>query len=309
VTTPGDEASGESRIAWLQIFPGAFQVLGIPLIAGRDFGASDVGRFSAGPGDTVPSSTPGSVTAVVINQTMAERFFGGVNAVGRHLEQHGRDGARSPLEVVGVVKDARFTTLRDEAGPMFFMPFSQANTGRGQMTLVVRTTGNLATAAAAVRREVRLLDPAAPPFAVEPLAAQVSESLARERLVTLLTTLFGALALALASVGIYGLIASGVARRVTEIGIRVALGAHPGGIRWLVMRDAVVLTSAGVLVGVPAALVASVWLSNLLFGISPMDPVTVAAVGAGMLLTAGLASFLPARRASRVDPMVAMRSE
>jgi hypothetical protein len=294
----------------MQAYPGAFAVLGIPLVAGRDFGPADVGRFTARGADTTASSPgAGGLAVAVINEALARQLFGGENAVAKRFDILGRRGERSPVEVVGVVRNARFTNLRDAAEPMFFLPFSQANTGRGQMTLIVQAMGDAAAVASAVRAEVEALDPRAPAFVVEPLADQVAASLARERLLTLLAVLFGLLSLALASIGIYGLLATVVAQRTGEVGLRMALGATPRNVLRLILGEALWLVGAGVLVGLPAALVSARWLSTFLFDVGVIDPATVLAVIAVLLGAAALAAYPPARRAARIDPLLAMRSD
>jgi predicted permease len=301
ISVPGSTAPGaDSRVSWTQIFPNSFEALGVPLLAGRDFGPQDSGRFS-------PQPTDNSHLVAIVNQTMARQFFGDQNPVGKRFGMSGRSPAL--LEVIGVVKDTKFGSLREKIAPMFFLPFSQANTGRGQMTLEVHIAGDATGIAAAIRREARALDPNALPFAVETLDAQVAASLSQERLIAFLSSLFGGLAWALASVGVYGLMSYNVARRTRELGIRMALGARAGDVLRIVWQDTLALLGLGILIGLPVAMGMGRLLSVLLFGLTPSDPVTLSAAAAIMLVTGTVAGYWPARRASRVDPMVALRYE
>jgi predicted permease len=301
ISAPGSTAPGaDLRVPWIQVYPKSFEALGVPLLAGRDFGPQDAGRFSPQRADT-------SHLIAIVNQTMAKQFFGDQNPVGKRFGMSGRSPAQ--IEVVGVVKDTKFGSLREKVGPMFFLPFSQANTGRGQMTLEVRTAGDATSIAAGIRREVRTLDPNALPFAVETLDAQVEASLSQERLIAFLSSLFGALAWALASVGVYGLMSYNVARRTRELGIRMALGAQPGDVLRIVLQDTLAMVAVGISIGVPAAMGMGRLFSTLLLGLTPADPVALSAAAAIMFVTGTVAGYWPARRASRVDPMVALRYE
>jgi predicted permease len=283
----------EMQIHWMQVYPNSFAALGIPLVAGRDFSPQDSG---------------GVEKVAVINESMARRFFGDENPLGRRFG-FGRPENGSKLEIIGVVKDAKYTSLREPSRPMFYLPFAQAQTGRGQMTLVVRTTGDHAPFAAAIQHEARALDPAMPMFGVETLAAQVDASLVQERLVATLSSVFGLLALLLACIGLYGVMAYDVARRTHEIGIRMALGARERRVVRLVLGETLWLVGIGMIIGLGAALAATRWVKSLLFGLQPHDPLTIGLAVFVLLAVAAFAGYLPARRASRVDPMVALRHD
>jgi len=280
-------------ISWMQVYPNSFAALGIPVVTGRDFSPQD-GRAGE--------------KEAVINESMARRFFGKENPIGR------RFGFNVPfrgpaIEIIGVVKDTRYRSLREEGRPMFYLPFYGARTGRGQMTLVVRTVGDPKTVVAAVRREVRAMDPRMPMFEVETLGAQIAASLREEHLLANLLSGFGFLALLLSCLGLYGILSYTVARRTNEIGIRMALGADRQDVLWLVLRDALRLVLLGVLFGIPAAIAAARLVSSQLFGISVADPLAISMATIVLLVVAAVAGYLPARRATRVDPLVALRYE
>jgi putative ABC transport system permease protein len=308
------QSGDEMVIPWMQVYPNSFATLGIPMVAGRDFGPQDSVQWR--PANQCPPSARAPQVGI-INESMARRFFGNENPVGRRFgfsNSVGRCGAPEPdpasqIEIVGVVKDVKYASLRNEGRAMFYLPYYQATTGRGQMTLVVRTAGDSTTVAAAVRREARAMDPAMPMFEVETLATQVAASLQQERLLATLSSGFGLLALLLSCLGLYGILSYAVARRTNEIGVRMALGADRRDVLWLVLGDALRLVLIGAALGVPAALAASRLVASQLFGISATDPGAIVAATLALLAVATLAGYFPARRATRVDPLVALRCD
>jgi ABC-type antimicrobial peptide transport system permease subunit len=177
------------------------------------------------------------------------------------------------------------------------------------MTLLVRTAGDPAALAAALQREARVLDPVMPMFQAETLSAQLDASLAQERLVATLSSVFGALALLLACIGLYGVMAYDVARRTHEIGVRMALGASARRVVQMMLGETLRLVGVGVVIGLGVALAATRWVKSLLFGLQPHDPLTIGLAVLGLLIVAALAGYLPARRAARVDPLVALRHD
>jgi predicted permease len=286
-------SAAETTINFMQVYPNSFATLGIPLMAGRDIGPQDV---------------RGAQDVAVINESMARLLFGNENPLGR------RFGQIYPVrwccrEIIGVVRDAKYLSLRQESHPMFYAPFAQLDTGLGQMTLVVRTASDPAPIAVAMQREARALDPRMPRFEVETLAAQVDASLTQERLIATLSSVFGLLALVLVCIGLYGVLAYDVAQRTPEIGIRMALGANAGRVVRMVLGETLRLVSSGVALGLGLSLATTRWVKSLLFGLEPHDPLTVGLAILTLLVVAALAGFLPARRATKVDPMIALRCE
>jgi predicted permease len=307
--------SGEEMfIPWMQVYPNSFATLGIQLVAGRDFGPQDSRQWR--PANVCPPSARAPQVGI-INESMARRFFGNESPIGRRFgfrNSFGCPGAPEPepgseIEIIGVVKDVKYASLRSEGRAMFYLPFYQATTGRGQMTLIVRTAGDPTSVAAAAQREARALDPAMPMFEVETLATQVAASLQRERLLATLSSGFGLLALLLSCLGLYGILSYAVARRTNEIGVRMALGADRRDVLWLMLQDALRLVLIGAALGVPAALAAARLIASQLFGISSADPGAIVAAILALFAVAVVSSYLPARRATRVDPLVALRVE
>jgi predicted permease len=297
--------SGEmTRIARMMTYPGYFETMGIPMIAGRDLEDRDLAASAA--------------EVMIVNDAFVRQYVNGEPALGRRFAYRERtrehpQGFESFREIVGVVKDSRYASLKSAPEPVIYQPFLQTNTGRGQMTLHVRTTGDDAAVVSRIREEVQRIDSAMPLFPIQTLSALVDAVLGRERLVATLATLFSLLALLLAAVGLHGLMAFSVVRRTNEMGIRMALGAARPRVLRLVMREALFLLIAGVAIGVPAAFVAgrlaASRISGLLVGLTATDPVTMAGAVAVLTCVAAAAAYLPAARAARVDPMIALRSE
>ncbi len=284
------------RVPQMMVYPNYFATMDLHLIAGRDFAERDLDQNAPLVG--------------VVNEAFVRQIMNGQNPVGRRIPVERGETAR---EIIGVVKDSRYASLREDTPPLLYQPFLQTNTGRGQMTLHVRVSNGAAGVVARVREEVQRIDREMPLFAIQTLADQMNGLLSRERLVATLSTLFGVVALLLASVGLYGLMAFSVVQRTGEMGLRMALGADRQSVVRLVMREAMLLVGIGLIVGVPCALatgrVASSQVSGLLFGLSATDPSTM--IGAVLVLmgVAAIAAYLPASRAARVDPMVALRND
>jgi predicted permease len=274
--------------------PRYFRTLRIPLLRGREFTLQD---NAAAP------------KVAIINQAMARYYFGDQRAVGRRLSfispEHGE------IEVVGVARNSSYNSLRETAPHMMYVPYLQtpaASLTYG-MTLEIRTDGNPDVAVGAVRQAIREIDGNVPILGFTTLAGQVSDSLAQERLVARTSTMFGLLALLLACIGLYGVMTYTVARRTGEIGIRMALGARQTQVLGMVLREALGLAATGIVIGVPLAIVFARLISNQLYGISPADPLTISDSVALLSGIALIASYVPARRAAKIDPMVALRHE
>jgi predicted permease len=288
----------EQSVAMTQIFPGYFSTLGISFLAGRDFDAVDNAL-------QIPmSSARVNPTKVIVNQAMADRFLDGTAAIGRTFAVN---PGQLTFQVIGIVADARERDVRKVTNPTMYIAYANAPTGRGQMTLVVRTTDDSGGVAVAIRRLARASDASMPLFDIETVSDRVRALTAQERLVAVVSIVFGILALAVAGIGLYGVMSYTVARRTREIGIRMALGADRSRVRWMVLRSGLVLVGAGVAIGLALALAATRLVENQLFGLRPTDPGTIvlAVLAIGTLGT--LAGYLPARRAAGVDPLIALR--
>jgi predicted permease len=274
------------------VTPGHFETMGIPLLRGRTFGNKD------------DRNAP---RIAVVNQTLAHRLFGEVGAALGQRFHFDHEFSASGIEVVGVVGDTKATGLREETPAAIYLPVAQHP--EYLRSLEVRAVGDPAALAAAIRRAVREANPNLPVPSVRTLRSQVERSLTQERLLAALSTAFGLAALFLVCLGLYGVISQWAAQRTREIGVRIALGATTGGVRWMVLRQAFALVLAGVALGLPAAMAASRLLKGFLFGLSPTDPAILTAAPLALFAVATAAAYLPARRASRVDPMEALRCE
>jgi predicted permease len=283
--TNGETDAQERRVS--QDF---FASTGIPLLQGRLFADSDT------------ENTP---KVVVVNQAFVREFLPGKNPIGQY---YGYDALNPRLnQIVGVVKDSRVNDVREDVPPTVYHSLSQDVQDVGSLN--VRTFGNPAQLVHDIREAVRSVDPRLPIGNSSTVAEVVSEGLWGYRLIARLTTMFGVLALALASIGLYGVMSYNVSRRTAELGIRLALGAPRGAVLWLVMRHVLVSVCAGLFAGYAIALLSVHALRSLLFGLSPYDPATMASA-AGVLVTVAVAAGLkPAWKASRIDPMVALRYE
>jgi len=249
-----------------------------------------------------------SQQVAVVNQTFVDRFFPGVNPVGQTFYLGEQPGAEA-LQVIGVAKDAHYTGVRSEVKPTVYLPFTDSLTGLHQMTFVVRTVLPPLAIAGALRRVVDATDHSIPVAEMKTEEQQIAESIATERLFAAVVSAFGGVAALLAAIGLYGVMAYAVARRTVEIGIRLALGARRATVQWMVLRQSLWMVVFGLAIGIPAALVLTRFIQNMLYGIQPTDPASF--IVAAILITAvgAAAAWIPARRASRVDPLQALRNE
>ncbi len=293
ISVPGytPRSAAETHGFFNDVSPGYFQAMRIPLLAGRDFTRQDA------------AVQPPRVA--IINRTMAQHYFAGKDPVGQALTS-GEGVSQPALWIIGVVADSVYLGLREKPGDVFYLPYGRA-TVRG--SLVLRASGNPAALAGTVSDLIRSLDRSVKIESIETMRHEVNESLHEDRLIGALCGVFAALALLLTSVGIYGVLSFQVARRTNEIGIRVALGAHRRDILGLILLRGMRILVAGLAVGVAGALAITRVIAHTMFGVSPSDLLTYAAVGLVLLLAALAALYFPARRAMRVDPMVALRYE
>jgi putative ABC transport system permease protein len=269
-----------------------FETVGLEIVEGRGFTPSD--------------RAPGA-RSTVINQSMARRFFPQGGAVGKRWSYGAAIDADSEA-IVGVVQDAKYQDVRAPDASMAYH-LAAAVPDEILSNVEIRTTAAPAQLTATVKKILTDAEPALPVYDIVPLEVRLNRGISNDRLVARLTSTFGVVALLLACLGLYGTISYGVTRRVTELGVRMALGAARSDVLWLVIREAGVLVIAGAAVGVPLAYAASHTLRSLLYGVQPMDPASYAIATTALIGVAGLAAFLPAHRASRIDPMVALRKD
>ncbi len=295
ITVEGYEAKpGESMNPYFNsVSPGYFATLGIPLVAGHDFSLRD---------DLIAPKV------CIINELLARHYFGDRSPLGRHIGFGGDPGVKADIEIVGVVKDSKYTSVRDEIPRQVFVPFLQSGFVT-EMAVYTRTGIDPQQMFTALRREVQKLDADLPVYSMKTMEVQLDESLVSERLIASLSTVFGLLATVLAVIGLYGVMAYMVARRTREIGIRMALGAASGNVVWLIMREVLTLVGIGVAIGLPAAWGLTRLVQTQLFGITPNDPATIVLATLALAAVACLAGYVPALRATRVDPTQALRYE
>jgi predicted permease len=305
VTVEGYSAkNGENIAAYMNsIGPAYFQTLGVPILAGRDFTVKDTEEIKHG-----PDADDWSPTKVIINEKFARKYFGTTNAIGRHVGFGSDPGTKTDMEVIGVIKNIKYTNLRDEIPIQMFIPYLASRYVSG-MTVYLKSTVDPNQVASAVRAQTRQIDPNVPIYAMRTIEQQISNSLLIERLIASLSSVFGVIATLLATIGLYGVMAYTVARRTREIGIRMALGAFRRNVIWMVMREVIVLVTIGIVVGFGAAMGLTRYVKSQLFGLTTMDPITLVAATLGLGVVACLAGFIPADRASRVDAIQALRYE
>jgi predicted permease len=276
------------------VSPDYFRTVGMRLLQGRDFAAQD---------------SPAAPGVVAINESLARRFFAGQDPVGRTITI-GRNKARRSLEVIAVVSDAKYQRLQEPNRSIAYLPRDQlaATLGGRNLFAEVRAAGALGSIAESVRREARALDPRVP-LRVETVNDRIRQSVVRERVMTMLATGLGIAALALACAALYGLLSYAVSRQSYEIGLRLALGAERRAVLWLVLRECLLLAGLGTAIGLGVSVALGRYVRSFLYQVSPTDTIALAAAAAVMLGVAALAGSLPARRASRVDPVVALRAD
>jgi predicted permease len=309
----------------LWVGPKFFMTMGIPLLQGRSFNSQELQPFARLSDDQPAnsqasqpqSSAPANATlSAVINQTMARYFFGAQNPIGRRFRFSEGGLKNIPIEVIGIAKDAKYEELREQTRRIIYLSYfqwpwegSESAEQRMEQRIMLRTLGDPSNSFAAIQRAVRELDPQIQVQDQQTMNDVVDESLTRERFIAQLGSFFGLCALSLACIGLYGVMSYTTTRRTQEIGIRIALGAQSPDVIRLVLRETLWLVTAGIAIGLGAALAATRLITNLLFGLTPTDPLTIAVAVVVMLTTALLACFVPARRATQVDPIIALHSE
>jgi predicted permease len=282
---------GEGRIQMNVVGTDFLPTLGIPIMHGRGFDTHD---------------THTSPMVAVVNQTLAQKYFPNQDPLGQTFESEVADG---PIQIVGIAADTRYASLRAPTPPLFYLPYQQHPDNVGRMVVELRTFADPTGIVNQARAAVASLDPNLPLIEVRTMTQQIDSSLSNERIFARLTAGFGLLALLLASIGIYGIMTYTVARRTSEIGIRMALGARADQVLSMVLREVSWMALAGVAMGVGGALWLGRFLSAMLYGLKPSDPLTLITAAALLTIIALLAALGPARRASRIDPIRALRHE
>ena len=273
------------------VSPGYFDLLRMPLLAGRDF---------------KPDDSEGAPRVIVVNESFARRFFAGRDPVGRRVQIYGK-----PFTIVGMVKDSKYYSLAESPQPYFYMSFDQVHFGSGEggVAFYARTDYDARGFVPVLRRAMSAIDPNSAGLTAMPLSDYISAAWFAPRLASLLLGVLGSISMLLAGVGLYGVMAYSVSQRTREIGIRMALGADPHGVLWMVLRRGLLLALTGIAVGLAIALAAAPQLAPLLYRVSPADPISIAGAALFLIAVAVLASLIPALRATRVDPMVALHQE
>jgi predicted permease len=292
VAIEGHQAKdGEDVQAFMNaVTPGYFTTMKIPLLEGRDFTDADA---------------RGEATVAIVNRKFAEQYFPGRSAVGKRIGSGGGPGSKLTVEIIGVVADSLYEGPREGVHRQVFWP----NWGKNSGTIYLRTQTPSSSAYKMIRNEVQQLAPSMPVYEMKTVAAQLDETLLTDRLIAMLSAGFGLLATLLATIGLYGVMAFVVARRRKELGIRLALGAQSTSVIWLVMREVLVLLVVGLVVGVPAALALGRYVGSQLYGIQPNDPSIAMTTMVLLALVSAAAGLIPAHRASRIDPILALRYE
>ena len=287
------KAGEEIHSRFDMVGPGYFSTMGIPILLGREIG---------------PQDAASGLRAAVVNETFVHQFFPNTNPIGKHIRDT-YPGNPAECIVVGVAADAKYNSLREKTPPRLYGPLFNPMWEMTSAVYEVRTFADAGSVSGALRSAVQGIAPSLPPISIHTMSGLVDDTLQTDRFIEQLSGFFGLLAVLLASVGLYGVMAYTVARRTRDIGIRMALGAAPRDVLRQVLRETLVLVFIGIAIGIPVALAGTRLIRSMLFGLGFADPVVIAAAAVLLAIVAALAGFLPAHRASRVDPMVALRYE
>jgi macrolide transport system ATP-binding/permease protein len=292
VKLPGFTGRG-SQVCFLDVGPGFFTTMQIPILLGREIDERDVRQ---------------GAKVAVINEVFAKTYFENQNPIGRRFGL-GALGAPDAVEIIGVSKNAHYNSLKQDIPPVAYIPYSQNLTSLSQMVYELRAAGDPLSLAVAVRQAVQQADARVPVSNLRTQARQIDQTISQERTFATLCSCFAVLAVLIACVGLYGVMAYSVARRTSEIGIRMALGAQRRRVVWMVLREVLVMAAVGLGIGGATAVATSHVLESFLFQMKPNDPLALAVAAVTLLAAALLAGYGPAQRASRVDPWTALRDE
>jgi predicted permease len=291
----GTDTQRKLDVSFSRIGPNYFQALNVPLLAGRDFNDHDAAN---------------APKVAIVNETLARKLLDGVNPIGQRFRIEATPSTPETVyEIVGLVKDTKYEDLRENFGPIAYLANLQEpgeTTAGGQF--VIHSNLQKAELTAAIKRVLAEINPAINIRFID-FKLMISESVVRDRLMATLSGFFGLLALLLASIGLYGILSYGVVTRTKEIGIRMALGARSREVLSLILREALLLVAVGVVVGLPMVYAATRFASTLLFNLTPTDPLSLAGAAVMLFVVAFVAGYIPARRATKVDPLVALRYE
>jgi predicted permease len=284
----------DAMVSFNNVSDGYFETIGTPIIGGRDFNRLD-------------SAT--STKVAIVSQAMARKYFGGANPLGRHFRLHDGNIPNGPVEIVGIVEDAKYGSLRDDPTPFAFIPWSQGGAPGPLSGFELRTRAGSPTGLiSGVKSAIARVNPDVS-IEFETLAAKVDTSMQRETLLATVSGFLGFLALLLATIGLYGMMSYNVARRRNEIGIRLALGAEPLRVLRMVLREVAILIAIGLMVGFGTAMATTRMIATFLYGLQPNNPWTLGIASGILAMVSAIAGYIPARRASRLDPMIALREE
>jgi predicted permease len=297
------------------VTPRFFEAAGISIVLGRDFREADQlavlpdrPAVPPMPGVELPEP-PGPPKVAIVNEAFARKFFGRHSPIGRRIARGDKWKEDRTAEIVGVVRDARYFELRKAVEPMIYVPTYRQPQGSGGGALVVRTSSDPMRLVDSIRHQILSIDPAVAVTGSRTMEENLNRNLVQERFVAMMGGFFGVVALLLAAIGLYGVVSQAVTRRTREIGIRMSLGAEARRVLWMVLRDALLMVLGGAAVGIPAILALTRYTETMLFGVKAQDPATIVLTSALLLGVTALAGFLPARRATRIQPMHALRNE